>query len=67
MLYLIKKGNIKQKIFGNKKEGIEYIDMLEYAVNVERDSTKKLKFPIFYSGKKDINVIEPIYDNLKYG
>ena len=41
--------------------------MLEYAVNVERDSTKKLKFPIFYSGKKDINVIEPIYDNLKYG
>ena len=41
--------------------------MLEYAVNVERDSTKKLKFPIFYSGKKDINVIESIYDNLKYG
>ena len=41
--------------------------MLEYAVNVEKDAIKKLAFPTFYAGKENINVIEPLYDNLKSG
>ena len=62
-----KKGKYKVEIFGNNDRGKHYLDMLEYAVNVENDAKKKLAFPEFYSGKEDINVIEPFYDNLKSG
>ena len=61
------KGKYKVQIYGNKERGNSYIDMLEYTVNVENDAKKKLSFPLFYSGKEDINVIEPFYDNLKSG
>ena len=41
--------------------------MLEYAVIVENNAIKNLKFPTFYAGKENINIIEPLYDNLKRG
>ena len=62
-----KKGKYKVKIFGNNDRGNHYNDMLEYAVNVEKDAIKKLAFPTFYAGKENINVIEPLYDNLRSG
>ena len=41
--------------------------MLEYQVIVENNPREKLSFPTFYKGKEDINIIEPLYDNLKHG
>ena len=40
---------------------------MAYSVNVKNDSKKELKFPHSYSGSKDINIIEPLYDNLRHG
>jgi len=62
-----KKGKYKVEIFGNNDRGKHYLDMLEYAVNVENNAIKKLAFPTFYAGKENINVIEPMYDNLRSG
>ena len=62
-----KKGKYKVEIYGNTDRGKNFTDMLEYAVNVENDAKKKLAFPEFYSGKEELNVIEPFYDNLKSG
>ena len=61
------KGKYKIEILGNNDRGINFIDMLEYAVNVEDDAKEKLTYPTFYRGKEDINVIEPLYDNIKEG
>ena len=62
-----KKGKYKVVIFGNTDRRKNFIGMLEYAVNVEKEQKKKLAFPLFYSGNEDINIIEPFYDNLKSG
>ena len=62
-----KKGKYKVVIYGNNERGKSYEGMLKYAVNVENNAKKNLKFPTFYAGKEDINVIEPLYDNLKSG
>jgi len=62
-----KKGKYKVEIYGNNDRGNDYTIMLEYAVNVENNATKNLAFPAFYSGKENINIIEPLYDNLKSG
>ena len=62
-----KKGKYKVEIFGNNDRGKHYLDMLEYAVNVENNAIKKLAFPTLYAGKENINVIEPMYDNLGSG
>ena len=62
-----KKGKYKVEIFGNNDRGKHYLDMLEYAVNVENNAIKKLAFPTLYAGKENINVIEPMYDNLRSG
>ena len=62
-----KKGKYLVRIYGNKDRGKNFIDMLEYTVQVENDSKQKLFFPTFYLGHEDINVIEPLYNNLKSG
>ena len=61
------KGKYKLQIFGNNDGTSHYNQILGYTVNVENDSKKILKFPHPYSGSKDINIIEPLYDNLKHG
>ena len=62
-----KKGEYLVQMFGNKNKENSYIDVSEYSVKVENDSKQKLAFPQFYKGKEGINVIEPQYDNLKFG
>ena len=36
-------------------------------VNVENDAKEKLAFLKVYRGSEEVNVIEPLYDNLKSG
>jgi len=62
-----KKGKYKVAIYGNNDRGKNYFFVLEYAINVENDAIKKLTFPTFYAGKENINIIEPLYDNLRSG
>ena len=62
-----RKGKYKVEIYGKKDREKYYLSMLEYAVNVENDDIKNLDFPLFYAGKENINVIEPLYDNLRSG
>ena len=62
-----KKGKYKVEIFGNNDGSNHYDDIMAYSVNVNNDAKKELKFPHSYSGSKDINVIEPLYDNLQHG
>ena len=62
-----KKGKYKVTIYGNNQRGKSNEGILEYAVNVENNAKKHLKFPTFYAGNEDINIIEPLYDNLKSG
>ena len=62
-----KKGKYLVEIFGNNFRGNSYTEVSEYAVEVENDSKQKLSFPFFYEGKEDINVIQPQFNNLKFG
>ena len=62
-----KKGKYKVEIFGNNKRGEKCDEIIEYIVNVKNDATKQLSFPQSYKGKEDINIIEPLYNNLKRG
>ena len=62
------KGKYKVKIFGNRVRGEKNnSDILEYIVNVSNNVKNKLSFPKTFKGKEDINIIEPIYNNLKSG
>ena len=40
---------------------------MEYTVIVENDAKNELKFPMTYNETNNINLIEPLYDNLKSG
>ena len=62
-----KKGKYKLKIYGNDGSEEKYHEMLEYAINVENNAITKLEFPQTYKGAENINMIEPLYDNLKTG
>jgi archaellin len=62
-----KKGRYKVELFGNDDGSNSYKGVLTYIVNVEKDAKVELKFPHTYAGSKDINIIEPLYDNLKSG
>ena len=62
-----KKGRYKVQLYGNSDGGDSYSSILTYIVNVENDAKTELHFPHTYSGSNQINVIEPIYDNLKSG
>ena len=41
--------------------------MIEYYPTCKQDAVKELYFPIFYSDYSEIEVINPLYDNLKSG
>ena len=62
------KGKYKVRIFGNSVRGQKNNnDILEYTVNVVNSAKNKLSFPNTFTGKEEINIIEPIYNNLKSG
>ena len=63
-----KKGKYKVTIFGNNdRSANKSNDILEYIVNVQNNAKKQLSFPMTYKGSEEINIIEPLYNNLKTG
>ena len=62
-----KKGKYKVELFGNDNGDNTTSSILEYTVIVENDSKNELKFPMTYNETNNINLIEPLYDNLKSG
>ena len=62
-----KKGKYKVELLGNNKEENLFHNIITYIVNVENDAKEELKFPQTFIGSEDINIIEPLYDNLKTG
>ena len=62
-----KKGKYKIQIYGNGTGDSTTHSILDYTVNVENDAKKELYFPTPYDKAKNINIIEPMYDNLKSG
>ena len=61
------KGKYKVEIFANNNKSKNHDMILEYMVNVQNDAFQQLAFPITYAGCEDINIIDPLYDNLKQG
>ena len=61
------KGRYKIRLFGNNDKGQTTHSIMTYIVNVHNNAKKQLKFPYSYGDAKDINIIEPLYDNLKSG
>ena len=62
-----KKGKYLVHFLGNKGDSIIHTSILSYIVNLANNSKKVLKFSEIYQGHKLINIIEPIFDNLKSG
>ena len=63
-----KKGKYKVTIFGNNdRSANKSNDILEYIVNVQNNAKKQLSFPRTFKGSEEINIIEPLYNNLKTG
>ena len=62
-----KKGRYRVLLYGKNKGQQMSQEIISYVVNVENDAKEELKFPHNYSGSEDINIIEPLYDNLKTG
>lgn len=62
-----KKGQYNVEIFGNNDGTTHHNQIMGYSVNVEKDAPKSLKYPHTYNGSKEINIIEPLYDNLEFG
>ena len=63
-----KKGKYKVEFYANddKNEAFNH-SIIYYIVNTDNDAKIELKFPRAYRGAEDIEIIEPIYDNLKSG
>ena len=62
-----KKGRYKIRLFGNNDKGPTTHSIMTYIVNVHNNARQELKFPYCYADAKDINIIEPLYDNIKSG
>ena len=62
-----KQGRYKVKLFSNNDNGNTTHDIMTYIVNVHKNNKNELNYPYSYGEAKDINVIEPIYDNIKSG
>ena len=62
-----RKGRYKIYLFGNNDKGKITHNIMTYIVNVHNNNLNELKFPYSYSDAKDINIIEPLYDNIKSG
>ena len=62
-----KMGNYKVCLYGKNQYMDDYDSMIEYYPTCKQDAVKELYFPIFYSDYSEIEVINPLYDNLKSG
>ena len=62
-----KMGSYKVCLYGKNQYMDDYDSMIEYYPTCKQDSVKELYFPIFYSDSSEIEVINPLYDNLKSG
>lgn len=62
-----KKGKYKVQLFGNDTGDKTTTSIMDYTVIVENDAKQELSFPQTYNETKNINLIEPLYDNLKSG
>ena len=62
-----KKGNYKLCIYAKNQYMDEYESMIEYYPECKKDSTNEVHFPYIYSDASDIQIIQPLYDNLKTG
>ena len=60
-----KKGRYKIKLFANNDKGKVTHNIMTYIVDVQKESINELKFPYYYQEAKEIEIIEPIYDNIK--
>ena len=64
---LNRKGKYKIQLFGNDDGSTHFSDIMEYTVEVNQDARNELKFPKLYGGASKVNIIQPLYDNLKHG
>ena len=62
-----KKGRYKIKLFANNDKGKVTHNIMTYIVDVQKESINELKFHYYYQEAKEIEIIEPIYDNIKSG
>ena len=62
-----KVGNYKICIFGKNQYMDEYEEMLNYYPECNQNLQNELHFPEIYSYSSDIQIIQPLYDNLKSG
>ena len=62
-----KKGNYKICLYAKNQYMDEYEAMIEYYPFCKQDSINELHFPEIYSNASDIQIIQPLYDNLKIG
>ena len=62
-----KKGKYKIELFGNKDGGPKTFIIIVYIIIVEKNNKKELKFPKFYNESKQIEIFEPLYNNIKSG
>ena len=62
-----KKGQYKVEFYAND-DGTNHMNgIMNYIINVNNNAKEELKFPHSYAGAKAVNIIEPMYDNLKSG
>ena len=61
------KGKYKVILFGNNDGGQKSHNIIEYSINVNNKAKIELFFPVIYSNIKEINIIEPLYNNIKSG
>lgn len=63
-----KRGKYKIELFGNNNnnENITH-SMMDYIVQVDNDARMEKSFPKSYALKSNLNIIEPLYDNLRSG
>ena len=62
-----KKGKYKVQLFGNDTGDTKTFGIIDYIVKVENDAKNEIHFPQTYNKAKNMNLIEPLYDNLKSG
>ena len=62
-----KMGSYKVCLYGKNQYMDDYDSMIEYYSICKQDAIEELYFPIFYSDSSEIELINPLYDNLKSG
>ena len=55
------------ELYGNDNGDSKTFGIIDYIVKVENDAKKEIYFPRIYDKAKNMNLIEPLYDNLKSG